>query len=424
MLVLQLKMADAEDGQGTRYERFKAWYERNRLGKGNQQKLLNLIEQEYSFLFDSHKAKIARGSIFEPPRKQLKQQADDYPSFHDWRVPKVMVTIRFIDEYIDSLKNIDLRGRTCYPVLYVMDVSEQFRFCKPGNKPGGETQDEPVLYFRVWVPRNAVPPNFMPTGILDHDEATVQYLDKLQKDLQSLRYGPVGSEYCWKLRADEREEQSAPCKLVEELIYALNFWAHDADSKDFIMSLFNAVGALVTKSDSILYNRQEEMFKASSNFSQSLPNFCQFWGRAFHMLAVDFNPRTEEFSCPFKLRSRLPDAVLFLRSHGIAFMAVISECKVYDLNPIQESLEEMLEFSSFILADQEVVYFVVFSVSSISLSAIYRDMTSHEIKITIAHEFQVMPFLHVEVERAFPTDDFMMFFNLLLDATYKCISRV
>ena len=100
------------------------------------------------------------------------------------------------------------------------------------------------------------------------------------------------------------------------------------------------------------------------------------------MLAVDFDPRTEEFSCSFKSRSRLPDAVLFLRSSGIAFMAVISECKVFSLNPIQELLEQMLEFSSFIFADQEVVYFVVVSVSSISLSVIYRDMTSHEIKIT------------------------------------------
>ena len=142
----------------------------------------------------------------------------------------------------------------------------------------------------------------MQTGILDHaDEATVQYLDKLQKDLQSLRYGSVGSEYCWKLRVNERKEPAPPCKLVEELIYALNFLSHNADSKDFILSLFNAVGALVTKSDSILYNKKDEMFKANSNFSQSLSNY---WGRAFHMLAVDFNPRTEEFSCSFKLRSR------------------------------------------------------------------------------------------------------------------------
>ena len=413
-------MAYEAYGESTRYETFKAWYERKRFGKSNQQNLLKLIEKEYSFLFDSYKADVARGSIFEPPRKQPKQEADDYPSFHEWRVPKVMVTVRFIDDYIDSLTDKNLRGRSCYPVLYVLGIGGRLRFCKPGNKPGGEKQDEPVLYFRVWVPQNAIPPNFMPTGILDHaDEATVQYLDKLRKDLQSLRYGPVGSKYCWKRRVNEREERAPPCKLVEELIYALNYLSHDADSKDFILSLFNAVGALVTKSDSILYNKQGAMFKASSNFSQSLPNY---WGRAFHILAVDFDPRTEELSCPSNLKSRLPDAVLFLRSGGIAFMAVIAKCKVYGLNPVQESLEQMLDFSSFILADQEVVYFVVFSLSSISLSVIYRDLTSHEIKITTVHEFQVLSFLQVEVERAFPIDDFMVFINLLLDAAYKCIS--
>ena len=411
----------------TRYERFKAWYERKRLGKTNQEQLLKLIEQEYSFLFDSrglHTAKVARASIFEHPRKQLKKQADDYPSWHEWRVPKVMVNIRFIDKYIDSLKDITLQARTGYPVLYVKGDNCGLRFCKPGNKPGGETQDEPVLYFRVCVPRNVVPPNFMPTGILDHDEATVQYLDKLRKDLQSLRYSPVESEYVWRLRVNEREvseEQSQPCVLVEELIYALNYKSQDADSKDFIISLFSAIGALVTKTDSILYGGKKEMFKASSNFSQSLPNF---WGRAFHILDIDFNPSTGEFSCPCKVRSRLPDAVLLLRSVGIIVIGLISECEGKSPNPIQESLEQMLEFSSFILADQEVVYFVVFSASNISLSVIYRDMSSNEIKMAVVHDFQVVPMLHVDIEREFPTDDFMRFINLLLDAAYRCICRV